>query len=223
MVKPVADNVRGPSSLPGGLNPETNTVSPTPPAVSPQSEPAVTLEKSRQRTGVENVPPMTLTIALGRAGGVSAKNPLDLAKVKATLVHGAEHVMTAALGIGSAHAAADDWVAQTTTAVECAVVRDGKTTAVHAKTRFKEGDAISTGPNGQMSVKFGDGSTLSMGPNTEIQLSRYSYDPTVYMGAYDAVLARGSITVRDANGVESHFPTVPANAQIDLSAPKRKQ
>ncbi len=212
MVKPVADKVRGPSSLPGGLsqanNREANTGSLATPLAAPQP-PAATLEKSRPRTGVETVAPTTLTIPLGRAGsataGVSAKHPLDLANVKGAIVKGAEAVVTAALGVGSAHAAADDWVARTTTVVDSSVVRDGKANAVNLMTRLKEHDVISTGANGQMSMTFNDGSTLSMGPDTEIRLSMYSYDPTAYVGAYDAVVNRGSITVRDANGVEHHF------------------
>lgn len=65
--------------------------------------------------------------------------------------------------------------------------------------RLKEKDVIITGGNGSVGVLFNDNSTLSLGPDAEVVLQRYAYDSTTYMGAFDAYIKRGTVSVQAGN------------------------
>ncbi|HPT49503.1 MAG TPA: FecR domain-containing protein [Accumulibacter sp.] len=65
--------------------------------------------------------------------------------------------------------------------------------------RLKEKDVIQTGGNGSVGIMFNDNSTLSLGPDAEVVLQRYAYDSTTYMGAFDAYIKRGTVSVQAGN------------------------
>ena len=65
--------------------------------------------------------------------------------------------------------------------------------------RLKENDTLLTEANGSLGITFNDNSMLSMGPNGEVLLERYAYDSTTYMGAFDAFVKRGSVSVEAGN------------------------
>lgn len=65
--------------------------------------------------------------------------------------------------------------------------------------RLKENDVILTEANGSVGLMFNDNSTLSMGPNGEVILERYAYDSTTYLGAFDAFVKRGAVSLEAGN------------------------
>lgn len=65
--------------------------------------------------------------------------------------------------------------------------------------RLKENDVILTEANGSVGLMFNDNSTLSMGPSGEVVLERYAYDSTTYLGAFDAFVKRGAVSLEAGN------------------------
>lgn len=65
--------------------------------------------------------------------------------------------------------------------------------------RLKENDVILTEANGSVGLMFNDNSVLSMGPNGEVLLERYAYDSTTYLGAFDAYVKRGAVSIEAGN------------------------
>lgn len=65
--------------------------------------------------------------------------------------------------------------------------------------RLKENDVILTEANGSVGLMFNDNSVLSMGPNSEVLLERYAYDSTTYLGAFDAYVKRGAVSIEAGN------------------------
>lgn len=80
-----------------------------------------------------------------------------------------------------------------------ALERDGKRFPGMVGLRLKENDVILTEANGSAGLMFNDNSTLSMGPNAEVLLERYAYDSTTYLGAFDAYVKRGAVSVEAGN------------------------
>ena len=65
--------------------------------------------------------------------------------------------------------------------------------------RLKENDIVLTEANGSVGLMFNDNSMLSMGPNAEVVLERYAYDSTTYLGAFDAFVKRGAVSLEAGN------------------------
>jgi hypothetical protein len=42
-----------------------------------------------------------------------------------------------------------------------------------------------------------------MGPDSEVSLKRFNYDPTTYMGAFDAYVKQGTVSLQAGNLAES--------------------
>lgn len=66
-------------------------------------------------------------------------------------------------------------------------------------TRLKVDDSLITEANGSVGLTFTDNSTLSMGPDSEITLQRFEYDPTTHMGAFDAYVKQGTVSLQAGN------------------------
>lgn len=66
-------------------------------------------------------------------------------------------------------------------------------------TRLKVEDTVITEANGSVGLMFADNSTLSMGPNGEVFLHTFSYDPTTYLGAFDAFVKQGTVSLEAGN------------------------
>jgi len=79
------------------------------------------------------------------------------------------------------------------------IARDGQRYPGIVGARLKEKDVIETGGNGSVGVMFNDNSTLSLGPDAEVVLQRYAYDSTTYMGAFDAYIKKGTVSVQAGN------------------------
>lgn len=105
------------------------------------------------------------------------------------------------LGIPSfAFAQTNAWVGQIKVSRGIVVLdRDGSRFPAPVGLRLKEGDTILTEANGSVGLMFNDNSTLSMGPNGEVLLERYAYDSTTYLGAFDAYVKRGAVSIEAGN------------------------
>jgi hypothetical protein len=69
--------------------------------------------------------------------------------------------------------------------------------------RIKVDDTVLTGGNGEAGLTFADNSTMSMGPESEVLLQRFNYDPTTYMGAFDAYVKQGTVALQAGNLAQS--------------------
>ena len=83
-----------------------------------------------------------------------------------------------------------------------ALERSGQRFPAPVGLRLKENDLIVTEANGSVGLMFNDNSMLSMGPNGEVLLERYAYDSTTYLGAFDAYVKRGAVTIEAGNLAE---------------------
>jgi hypothetical protein len=100
----------------------------------------------------------------------------------------------------SAFSAADDWVAQIKVSQGTVTIqrKESKLPGELGR-RLKENDIIITGHHSSVGMTFDDNSMLSIGANSEVVLQRYSYDPTTYLGAFDALVKRGTVSVTTGN------------------------
>lgn len=80
-----------------------------------------------------------------------------------------------------------------------ALERGGQKFPAPVGVRLKENDVILTEANGSVGLMFNDNSILSMGPNGEVVLERYAYDSTTYLGAFDAFVKRGAVSIEAGN------------------------
>lgn len=83
------------------------------------------------------------------------------------------------------------------------IVRGEKSYPGRVGAKLKGDDTIVTEGNGQAGLVFLDNSTLAMGPDTEVVLKRFSYDPTTYMGAFDAYVKQGTVSLQAGNLADS--------------------
>lgn len=104
------------------------------------------------------------------------------------------------LPAGVALASADEWVAQIKESNGVVTVeRDQRRLPGDLGQRLKENDVIVTGEHSAVGMTFNDNSMLSLGANSEVVLWSYSYDPTSYMGAFDVLVKRGTVSVTTGN------------------------
>ena len=69
--------------------------------------------------------------------------------------------------------------------------------------RLKVDDSVISESNGSVGLTFSDNSTLSMGPDSEVTLKRFEYDPTTHMGAFDAYVKQGTVSLQAGNLADS--------------------
>ena len=69
--------------------------------------------------------------------------------------------------------------------------------------RLKVDDSVISESNGSAGLTFSDNSTLSMGPDSEVTLNRFEYDPTTHMGAFDAYVKQGTVSLQAGNLADS--------------------
>ena len=109
-------------------------------------------------------------------------------------------VVAATATSSPAGAAADDWVAQIKVAQGTVTIqRDHRSFPGDLGKRLKENDIIVTSNDSAVGMTFNDNSMLALGANSEVVLRRYSYDPTTYIGAFDAMVNRGTVSVTTGN------------------------
>lgn len=102
--------------------------------------------------------------------------------------------------VGVAATAPQVWVAQVKVSRGIVrIERAGQRFPSPVGVRLKVGDAVITEANGSVGLMFADNSTLSMGPGGEVLLKTFSYDPTTYMGAFDAFVKQGTVSLQAGN------------------------
>ncbi len=101
---------------------------------------------------------------------------------------------------GAPEQAAQVWVAQVKVSRGIVrIERAGQRFPSPVGARLKVGDAVITEANGSVGLMFADNSTLSMGPAGEVQLKTFNYDPTTYLGAFDAFVKQGTVSLQAGN------------------------
>ena len=75
------------------------------------------------------------------------------------------------------------------------IERDGKQLPATVGGKVRQSDTVVTGADGAVGITFVDNSLLSAGPNSTLAIERYAFDPTTHAGAFDAQLARGTLSV----------------------------
>ena len=83
------------------------------------------------------------------------------------------------------------------------IIHGEKTYSGHVGAKLKEGDIVITSEDGSVGLLFLDNSTLSMGPNSEVVLTRYNYDPTTFLGAFDVHVKQGNVSLKAGDLAES--------------------
>ena len=83
------------------------------------------------------------------------------------------------------------------------ILRGEKTYGGHLGAKLKVNDTVVTAADGSVGLVFLDSSILTMGPDTEVLLKRYSFDPTTYMGGFDAHVKRGTVSLQAGNLADS--------------------
>lgn len=102
--------------------------------------------------------------------------------------------------VASAQAPGAGWVGQVKVSRGIAhVERAGQRLPALVGLRLRENDSVLTEANGAVGIMFNDNSMLSLGPNGEVVLERYAYDPTTYLGAFDAYVKRGAVSIESGN------------------------
>ncbi len=69
--------------------------------------------------------------------------------------------------------------------------------------KLKENAIVSTGEDGSVGLLFLDRTILTMGPNSEVVLTRYQFDPTTYLGAFDVLVNKGNISLQAGDLADS--------------------
>ncbi len=106
----------------------------------------------------------------------------------------------AAAQVPAAAPTARPWVAQVKVSRGIVrIERAGQRFPSPVGTRLKVEDTVITEANGSVGLMFADNSTLSMGPNGEVFLHTFSYDPTTYLGAFDAFVKQGTVSLEAGN------------------------
>lgn len=96
--------------------------------------------------------------------------------------------------------AAQVWVAQVKVSRGIVrIERAGQRFPSPVGARLKVADTVITEANGSVGLMFADNSTLSMGPGGEVLLKTFNYDPTTYLGAFDAFVKQGTVSLQAGN------------------------
>lgn len=96
--------------------------------------------------------------------------------------------------------AAQAWVAQVKVSRGIVrIERGGQRFPSPVGARLRVEDTIITEANGSVGLMFADNSTLSMGPDGEVFLKTFNYDPTTYLGAFDAFVKKGTVSLQAGN------------------------
>ena len=62
-------------------------------------------------------------------------------------------------------------------------------------TRIFSSDSVITGVDGAVGITLRDNTLLSAGPNSIVDLNRFAFDSTTHVGAIDATVKRGTLSV----------------------------
>ena len=112
-------------------------------------------------------------------------------------------LLGAALAAWGASASAAERIGQVKVASgEVAIVRGAERVAAAPGAALFEGDVVETGADSAVGMTFTDNSRMSLGSNTSLALEEYAFRSPGKQDAFDARLARGSLTAASGEIVE---------------------
>lgn len=125
-------------------------------------------------------------------------------------------------GVAETQAQSGEWVGQIKVSRGLVFLeRGGQRYPGMVGVRLRENDTVLTAANGSVGLMFNDNSMLSMGPNGEVLLERYAYDSTTYMGAFDAFVKRGAVSIETGNLAQSPDAVRVKTPQAELRGQTR--
>lgn len=74
-------------------------------------------------------------------------------------------------------------------------VRGAKTLSAKAGDTLEQHDALVTGTDSSVGMTFIDGTQFSAGPNSNVELSRFKFNPTTLDGAFETKINRGTLAI----------------------------
>ncbi len=75
------------------------------------------------------------------------------------------------------------------------VERDQQQRPAPVGTLIYSSDRVMTGADGSVGITLRDNTQLSAGPNSTVELDKFSFDSTTHVGAIDAKVRRGTLSV----------------------------
>ncbi len=75
------------------------------------------------------------------------------------------------------------------------VERDQQKLPASVGTPIYSSDRVMTGPDGSVGITLRDNTLLSAGPNSTVDLDKFSFNSTTHVGAIDAKVRRGTLSV----------------------------
>lgn len=76
-----------------------------------------------------------------------------------------------------------------------AVERGGQKVAAPVGARILASDRVVTGADGSVGITLRDNTILSAGPNSTVDLNKFAFNTTTHVGAIDATVKRGTLSV----------------------------
>ncbi len=108
------------------------------------------------------------------------------------------------LSLAALPAAAADRIGQVKVASgDVTIEHVGKEAAAAPGTALFEGDVVVTGDDSAIGMTFTDNSRMSLGPNSTLVLESYAFNRPGHQNAFDARLARGSLTAASGDITEA--------------------
>jgi hypothetical protein len=83
------------------------------------------------------------------------------------------------------------------------IARGGSTERAVPGAALHEKDVVATGENSAVGMTFTDNSRMSLGPNSQLVLESYAFNRAGRRNAFDARLARGSLTAASGGIAET--------------------
>lgn len=113
-------------------------------------------------------------------------------------------VLACLLALTAGAAAAAERIGQVKVASgEVSIERAGARADAAPGSALFEGDLVETGPDGAVGMTFTDNSRMSLGPGSSLVLESYAFRRAGRPDAFDARLARGSLTAASGAIVEA--------------------
>lgn len=75
------------------------------------------------------------------------------------------------------------------------IIREGKTASAKAGDVLEQMDTVITGGNGQVGMTFIDNTRLSAGPNSNVELTRFKFNPTTHDGDFRTSVNKGTLAI----------------------------
>lgn len=98
------------------------------------------------------------------------------------------------LSVNLAHAADDAGTVKVSKG-DAALIRAGQKVAAKVGMNVLVSDRVVTGADGAIGITLRDNTLLSAGPNSVLEINKFTFDSTTHVGAIDASVRRGTLSV----------------------------